>query len=171
MQPCGEFLDGAHTTQPKSPQVRPEEEVWRGNPSILYYLGFWIIGGAFLVSGLVSGFAFADSSYVGLSGVGAWILIYSILDQRTRVFTLTTHRAMSKVGIIARKTSEVSIRDIRSVGMSQGIFERLFGLGTVGVASAGTAGVEVQFKGISGPTAVRDLVRRTKDETEPLRTR
>jgi len=73
---------------------------------------------------------------------------------------------MAKVGIISRKTHEVSIRDIRSINMNQGIVERLFGLGSVQIGSAGTGGIEVEFKGIENPTRVRDGIRKTKDAAD-----
>jgi uncharacterized membrane protein YdbT with pleckstrin-like domain len=69
---------------------------------------------------------------------------------------------MSKSGIISRSTSEVTMKDIRSMDLKQGIFERIFGLGTVQIGSAGHAGIEVQFSGIPGAPKVKDMISRYK---------
>jgi len=50
--------------------------------------------------------------------------------------------------------------------MNQSILERIFGLGSVQIGSAGTGGVEVEFKGVTKPAMVRDGVRKTKDELD-----
>jgi uncharacterized membrane protein YdbT with pleckstrin-like domain len=60
----------------------------------------------------------------------------------------------------------VGIRDVRAINVKQGILARIFGIGTVEVGSAGTAGIEVRFVGINSPVIVRDMIRRQKDETE-----
>ena len=43
-----------------------------------------------------------------------------------------------------RAVHEVSITEIRNLNLKQGIIERLFGLGSVEIASAGTAGIGSQ---------------------------
>lgn len=145
---CGEFLDENSRPAPSAPQnksAESEKKIWEGHPSGLYYLGHWILGILLFPLGLIT-------------------IPYAILDQRTRVFTHTTRKVMAKVGIISRKTHEVTIRDIRSINMTQSILERIFGLGSIQIGSAGTGGVEVEFKGITNPTKVRDAIRKTKDD-------
>jgi len=147
---CGEFLDGSHPQAPdrnRKSSDDPEATLWSAHTSMLYYIPM-IIFGIILIPFII----------------GIFIILYAVLDQRCRVFTLTNRRVMSKWGIISRKTREVAIRDIRNINMSQGILERIFGLGSIEIGSAGTAGIEVKFTGVAKPTSVRDLVRKTKDE-------
>ena len=140
--------------QPAPSAQRPtwaeEKTLWQGHPSGLYYIGHWIAGILLLM----------------FWGLGLLVIIYAILDRKTKVFTLTTRKVMAQSGIVSRKTSEVGMRDIRSINMSQGILERIFGLGTVQIGSAGHAGIEVELKGIQNPSQVRDQVRRAKDDLE-----
>ena len=170
---CGEFLNStlrpmSDATQQKIPSG-PEKKIWEGHPSGLYYLGYWI-SGILLLLFAISSVLFTAEAGARMCGFIVWFLpgffliIYAILDQKTRTFTHTSRRVMAKGGIISRKNDEVAIGDIRSIHMRQGIVERLFGLGTVQIASAGTAGIEVEFKGIQNPAKVRDQIRRTKDE-------
>jgi len=151
---CGEFLDGRSKapTPPKSRKsgLQVENDLWKGKPSYLYYLAHFIFGVLLLP----------------VFGIGLLFILFALLDRNTKVFTLTNRRVMSKAGIISRQVHEVGIKDVRNLNVKQGILERLFGLGTVEVGSAGTAGIEVKFAGVSGPIRVRDLIRRQKDEVD-----
>ncbi len=149
---CGEFLDGtAASSVSKSRTLTtsgPERTIWEGHPSALSYLAYWVLGVLLLPA----------------FGVGLIVLIYAILDQKTKVFTHTSKRVISKSGIISRTIHEVTLTDIRSIYMRQNLEERLFGLGTVEIGSAGTAGIEVKFSGIANPAEVRDQIRQSKDQ-------
>ena len=151
---CGEFLDGKakqpETPKPKKLGLQVENDMWKGKPSYLCYLGYFIIG----------------IPLTFLFGVGLLVILYAILDRNTKLYTLTNKRVMSKAGIISRKIHEVGVKDIRNINVKQGILERLFGLGTVEIASAGTGGAEVTFIGIRDPMRARDLIRREKDEAD-----
>lgn len=151
---CGEFLDGRakqpNLHHPKKAGFQIENEMWKGKPSHLCYLAHYILGALLLL----------------VFGLGLLFILYALLDRNTRIYTLTNRRVMSKAGIISRNIHEVGLKDIRNINLKQGIMERLFGLGTVEIASAGTAGVEVRFVGVRDPMRVRDLVRREKDEAD-----
>lgn len=67
-------------------------------------------------------------------------------------------------GIIARNGVQIRYRDIRSVGLKQGLIERLFNVGTVEFAAAGTDDVDITFVGIAGPVAIRAAVQKILDE-------
>lgn len=170
---CGEFLDGtsrsASRPTPQKNMSGPEKEIWKGHPSGLRYLGHWIGGILFLIFAITSISSAAETGariagFIVFFLPGFFVIIYAILDQKTRTYTHTSRKVMAEVGIISRKNHEVAMRDIRSIHMSQGIVERLFGLGTVQIASAGTGGIEVEFRGIQNPAKVRDQIRKTKDE-------
>lgn len=148
---CGEFLDG--TTSPSVSKMNtrttfsPEQTIWAGHPSALYYLGHWILGILLLP----------------FFGIGLILIIYAILDQQSKVFTHTNKRVMSKAGIMSRTTHEVTLTDVRNINMQQSFSERLCGLGSLQIGSAGTAGIEVKFSGITHPARVRDRIRQSKD--------
>ncbi len=56
--------------------------------------------------------------------------------------------------------------DIREVGVRQSIGQRIFRIGDVYFASAGTSGVEVVLEGVKAPTKVRDRVNGLRDHIE-----
>lgn len=94
------------------------------------------------------------------------IIAVAILDQKFRIFKITNHKVMVKWGIISSHTKEVAIRDIRNINMSQFLWERIFGVGSVAIASAGTGTVDVMFSGIKNPKTIRDLVRKIKEDSD-----
>ena len=51
-------------------------------------------------------------------------------------------------GIIAKHTSEVEISDLRNIVANQGIVERICGLGSVGLSTAGQSGFEIEMRGV-----------------------
>jgi membrane protein YdbS with pleckstrin-like domain len=148
---CGEFLDKSavpcQTADTK--EKEPEKTIWEGNPSHYYYLVAYIIGGILILA----------------YGLGLIIIIIALLSKKSKIFTVTNKRVKSKAGIIARVTREVSIKDIRVINLKQSISERIFGLGTIEVGSAGTAGIEVYFKGIPEAPKIKDMIQKLKDQT------
>jgi uncharacterized membrane protein YdbT with pleckstrin-like domain len=64
-------------------------------------------------------------------------------------------------GIIARDQVKIRFDDIKTVGINQGIIERLLGIGTIHLASAGTNGeVDIIFRNLVNPVQVRQRVQK-----------
>ena len=140
----GESLDGSQGLDaPSIPSVpralEPEKTLWVGTPSHYYYL-----------------FPYAVGVLMALAyGAGLILIIWAILDRRSRVFTVTTRRVMSRSGIVAKSTQELAMAEVCSIDVQQGIIERILGLGTVQIGSTGTA---VQFSGIPGALRVKEVI-------------
>ncbi len=145
---CGEFFDRPPSHVNATPRIEsvPEESLWTGHPSAVYYLGAYVFGALLLVL-----------------GIGLILILWAIVDRKSKVYTITTRKVMSKEGILSRRTTQVAIKDIRVLNMKQDFGERIWGLGTVEIGSAGTAGIEVTFKGIKNPVVIRDRIAALKD--------
>lgn len=83
-------------------------------------------------------------------------LIAALLYKLTTTFTLTDRRVHIKTGLIARHTLETLLPKIEGIEVSQGIFGRIFGYGTVVIT--GTGGSHRPFKGIENPMEFRRQV-------------
>ena len=131
------------TVPPPRPSVPegPERTIFEANPAHISYLAYYLIGA--ILSVIV---------------IGIFIIIWAILDRNHRFYKVTSKRVSIRSGIIGRVTSEVEVVDIRNVEMRQSVLDRLFGIGNVGISSAGTGGIEVVFAGVANPAALRDLV-------------
>jgi len=80
-----------------------------------------------------------------------YFIVVPAIKRETHRYTITSERAIARRGIFSNRTDEVRLRDIRSVHVRQGIAQRAFGIGNLLMASAGTAGLEISFKGIVDP--------------------
>jgi len=62
----------------------------------------------------------------------------------------------SKKGILAQSQVQIRFSDIKTIGVQQGILDRLMGIGTVHLDSAGTNGtVDIEFKNTIDPIRMR----------------
>ena len=77
--------------------------------------------------------------------------------------TISNKRAIQRTGLISKQTTEVLHRDVRNIEIRQSVFQRLFGVGSIGIASAGQAGIEIQFTGVRDPDGVKALIDHYRD--------
>jgi len=95
---------------------------------------------------------------VGVLGLAIWWVI-----TKTSMLTVTNKRVIQRRGLISKHTTEVVHRDVRNIQISQSIFQRIFGVGNIGISSAGQGGVEIQFDGLLQPEAVKAIIDRYRD--------
>jgi uncharacterized membrane protein YdbT with pleckstrin-like domain len=50
------------------------------------------------------------------------------------------------------------LEDVRNIQVSQSFFQRIFGVGWVGISSSGQSGIEIGVDGIPDPEMVRGLI-------------
>jgi uncharacterized membrane protein YdbT with pleckstrin-like domain len=63
-----------------------------------------------------------------------------------------------QTGLIARRTRRVNLTHIRSVGLEQSLWGRLFSVGHLEFASAGTGEIDIRWQGLRRPASVRQQV-------------
>jgi len=80
------------------------------------------------------------------------------LTCRGESLIITNRRSVYRRGIIAKYTTEVMHEHIRNVQISQGVFQRLLGVGAIGISSSGQAGVEVYISGVPNPAKVKSTI-------------
>lgn len=83
-----------------------------------------------------------------------WLIaIYEFLRLRFTEQGVTNKRVILKKGIISRATEEMKVASIETVEISQGVWGRIFGFGTIKVTGRGIS--DVVFKGLDDPMAVK----------------
>ena len=92
--------------------------------------------------------------------VGIYLYIREYLHCRATRLIVTNRRTILQSGILSRNTNEVRHSDIRNVLVEQGFFERMFGVGTLELSSAGQSDVEICIKGIADPQGVAETIRK-----------
>lgn len=70
-------------------------------------------------------------------GIGIIILLYWYVKTRATALTVTDQELMYERGILSKDRTSVSLKHIRSVNIAQGFVNRIFGVGTVQISTAG----------------------------------
>ena len=91
-------------------------------------------------------------------GIGLLILFFWWLRVIGTTLIVTNERVTLRKGILSKHTNEIYNTDIRNVQVSQGIFQRIFGVGKIGIASAGTGVMEIEVSGLPKPRKIKDII-------------
>jgi uncharacterized membrane protein YdbT with pleckstrin-like domain len=95
-----------------------------------------------------------------LSLVGIGLIIFLIWWIRTKgtELTVTNERASLRKGILSKFTNDVYLTDVRNVQIYQSFWQRVFGVGSVSISSAGNDGIEIEVKGIPNPDKIKEII-------------
>ncbi len=152
--------DPREQTEPAQANEPVEERViYEANPAmfrahpIWYCLGLLVIvagpvvvvGATQLAEELVLPVAGAGlgMSLVGLIAMGWWWL-----QTKRTTFTVTSSRTRLRRGLLSVHMTEVWHRHVRNVQLTQSVWERVFGVGTLSIAGAGKASWDIQVTGL-----------------------
>ena len=70
-------------------------------------------------------------------GIGIILLLYWYIKTRATALTVTDQELMYERGILSKDRTSVSLKHIRSVNIAQGFVNRILGVGTVQISTAG----------------------------------
>ncbi len=101
---------------------------------------------------------FIVTALLCLVGVGVVIFLVWWLRCKGTQLTITNDRTRLRKGILSKSITEVWHQDVRNVQLNQTFFQRLLGVGSLGISSAGQAGLEISVSGIPDPEQVKDLI-------------
>lgn len=114
----------------------------------------------FVIGALLAAWAQGDQEFAFISPIGGFLIVVAILlffirlvEYFTSEFAVTTKRVIIKVGLIRRRTLELLLEKVETVGVDQPVLGRLFGFGTIIVT--GTGGTREPFSTIAGPMEFR----------------
>ena len=77
-----------------------------------------------------------------------WALVLRVYEDRVSL----------EKGVLSKNFTELFIKDIRTINIKQGIVQRIFRVGDVMIATAGTSGYEHFAYGLPGPRRIKDLI-------------
>lgn len=133
---------------------------------LLHRLG-WLL--TTVVIGLVGAWLAAEFVlYVQAAEILFWAvvvlalqLLWETLDWATRSYVLTERRVIGVRGIFRRYGIDAELEAVQHVALYKSLRERIFGLGTVGFATAGTGWTEVWWLMIAEPNQRIQIARDT----------
>lgn len=91
-------------------------------------------------------------------GVGLILLMLWWLRSLGTTLTVTDKRSTQRSGLLSKSITEIWHRDVRNVLVEQSFFQRVFGVGAIGISSSGGGGVEIQVSGMPSPYKVKEFV-------------
>ncbi len=131
---------------------------WPGVIAILFGLP-----GLALLMGSLGSTSSRDGSAGGMAGMGIILLLVAaitlaggVLARSAAQFAVTNKRVILKMGVVRRRTLEMFLNKIESVGVDQGIIGRMLGYGSIVVR--GTGGSAEPFDKIYHPLEFRHQV-------------
>jgi len=101
---------------------------------------------------------FIITALLCIIGVGLVIFLIWWLRCKGTQLTITSDRTRLRKGILSKSITEVWHQDVRNVQLNQTFFQRMLGVGSLGISSAGQAGLEISVSGIPDPEQVKELI-------------
>ncbi|HEY9531654.1 MAG TPA: PH domain-containing protein [Burkholderiales bacterium] len=124
-----------------------ERELWRGTPSQLVNLGWYILW--LLLFWLV---------------IPLFILLWQWLVIRNTVYELTSERLKLRSGVLNKHLDEVELYRVRDYKLEQPFFQRLFGLGNIVLQTSDRSHPSVRLRAIRDGEQLYERVRAAVEE-------
>lgn len=94
---------------------------------------------------------------LALVGCGGLIVFWWFVSL-SAALEVTNKRTVSRRGLFSRSTSEVLHDNIRNVQIEQTFWQRMWGVGSIGISSSGQDGIEIQMERIPGPQKLQQVI-------------
>jgi uncharacterized membrane protein YdbT with pleckstrin-like domain len=134
-----------------------ERAIYEGRPSWRALMSFYV-GGllvalvVIVVLGILIG-SLAIAIVIAAVIAGLTLLIGYLRRIGTK-YLLTNQRLRISRGILRKSVQETRLERVQNVNYSQGMLDRIFGVGTVDFDTAGTDDSEFKFEWVNGPEEV-----------------
>lgn len=91
-------------------------------------------------------------------GLGLLILLSWHLQNKSSKLTVGEREILFEKGLLSKERSEVNISSIRTTKVNQSFFNRIFGVGSIEIYTAGDT-PEIVAKGMPDPNKIRELIK------------
>jgi uncharacterized membrane protein YdbT with pleckstrin-like domain len=95
-------------------------------------------------------------------GIGIIILLYWYILTRATALTVTDQEILYEKGILSKDRTAVSLQHIRTVRVTQGFVDRILGVGTIEIATAGDL-PEFTVKDMPDPHKIREAISKAQN--------
>lgn len=150
------------------PDFGPEEQVMRIHPAFFRASPIKTISLALLgpIAGVIAYFIAQANQLtwafqiIGIVGVPSMIVlsIWWLFVTKGRAIEITNKRTTERRGLFSRSLDEVLHDHVRNVTVDQSFYERIVGIGTVGIASSGQADIEIEMRDLPDPDRIREVI-------------
>jgi len=140
-----------------------EQDLWRGGFSPKAMVGYWIVAALITVAAIVAGI-FIPEPITWTAGLGIaaaiWVslILYYFYLRLSIDYRLTTQRLIFRKGILRQVTNRTEMIDVDDVQVTQGMVERMLGVGTIRLLSSDTSDPSLVMRGIDDALNVSHLI-------------
>ncbi len=127
-----------------------ETVIYEAHPAMFRAHPFWFILAVLLIAAF---------------GVGILILIYWYIKTRATALTVTDSDLLYERGILSKDRTSVSLRHIRSVNVMQTFVNRILGVGTIQISTAGDL-PEFTIADMPDPHVIREAIAKAQEMRE-----
>jgi hypothetical protein len=149
------------------PDSGPEQLVLKTSPSLFRGNPFGVIFLVLLPIAITVGLAFIPNAGWRVWTIGGaiaaavfwgWLRVWWRNYTVAKTREITNKRTIEHRGLLSRSTDEVMHDHVRNIQIDQTFFQRIMGVGKVGISSAGQAGVEIEMRGLPKPDKIREVI-------------
>jgi membrane protein YdbS with pleckstrin-like domain len=149
----------AISVTPSNPQPNPQSLLMEIRPSwwnFSWHLAVFLVAMPPLIM-----FVPREWWEIGWIVPAAWFVysvLYTLYQRRSFEMRIYPDRVSIEEGFLAKDYSEFFIKDIRSIDVKQGVWQRLVNIGDVTISTAATLEASEEAQGIPGPNRIKDLL-------------
>lgn len=127
-----------------------ETVIYEAHPAMFRAHPFWFILAVLLIAAF---------------GIGILILIYWYVQTRATALTITDSDLLYERGILSKERTSVSLRHVRSVNVMQSFVNRILGVGTIQISTAGDE-PEFTIADMPDPHVIREAIAKAQEMRE-----
>jgi uncharacterized membrane protein YdbT with pleckstrin-like domain len=124
--------------------------IYEAHPAMFRAHPFWFIVSVLLIAAF---------------GIGIVILVYWYILTRATALTVTDSDILYERGILSKDRTSVSLRHVRSVNVMQSFVNRIFGVGTIQISTAGDE-PEFTIADMPDPHVIREAIAKAQEMRE-----
>lgn len=142
-----------------------ERSLWKGGYSPKAMYGTWVLSAVGTVVVLIAVAMLASGNSTAWYIAGAAILIWWVIAigvylyrRLSMHYELTTQRFVHQNGVLLRQTDRIEVIDLEDVSYTQGIIQRMLGVGTIRLSGRDRTHPELVLHGIDKVPEIASLI-------------
>ena len=89
-------------------------------------------------------------------------ILFVWMNSKNATYTVTSRSIIIKKGLASSDTTNLDIKDIRSINVHQTVVGKILNIGDIHIGTTGASGTEIHITGVSKPNGMKDLILKQK---------
>ena len=158
-----EFSAGRRCVRETLLKIMEEKTVWKGSSSPVINFGLYAVCGL-VAAGAVAGGILAAPLVFALLIVPALVALWQWVQNKCRVFEVTTERIKITTGVLTKRTEELELYRVKDTALVQPFLYRVFGAGNVVLNTTDVSTPVVTLAAIENAGALREELRKNIEQ-------